>query len=129
MITAYSAGISACVEGEDIEVRYSIYENEEQVCKESVWKEYKKPAVVGLIALMDLLEELEKYEGRDITVLINDAALNEQLRGTTTTKNRDVLKMAEQARTRIERFKSNVTINDVSSDSKERMKWNEILKR
>lgn len=129
MITAYLAGISSCFEGEDIEIRYSIYENEEQLCRESIFKEYKKPAVVGLVALMDLLKELEKYEGRDITIVINDAALNEQIRGTTTTKNGHVLKMAEKARESIEEFKSPLTIRDTSSDSQEREKWNEILKR
>ncbi|KDR95639.1 hypothetical protein SAMN02745945_01490 [Peptoclostridium litorale DSM 5388] len=129
MITAYLAGISSCFEGEDIEIRYSIYENEDQVCRESIFKEYKKPAVVGLVALMDLLKELEKYEGRDITILINDAALNEQIRGTTTTKNGHVLKMAEKARAMIDEFKSPVTIRDTSGDSVEREQWNEVLKR
>lgn len=129
MITAYLAGISSCFEGEDIEIRYSIYDNEEQVCSESFFREYEKPAVVGLVALMDLLAELEKYEGGDITIVVNDAALNEQIKGTTTTKNGHVLKMSQKVREKIAGFKSAITIMDVSGDGKERAKWNDILSR
>ncbi|SET34493.1 hypothetical protein SAMN05660297_02117 [Natronincola peptidivorans] len=127
MITAYMAGITGYYEGEDIEIRYSIYDKEELVCKKTVLKEYQKPAIVSLIALMTLFEELEKYVDREITIMINDAALNEQIRGTSTSKNKAVLKTARIAREKMKEFKNTVIIKDVSNDSAELEKWNKIL--
>ena len=126
MIKAYLAGISSQYEGEDIEVRYRIYEDQELLCKESVMMEYKKPAVVGQVALVRLLKELEKYNGKEIVIIINDAALNEIIRGTSTTKNKDVLKMARDTREELIRF-GNAVIKDVSGDRVELAKWNKVL--
>ncbi|WP_129598090.1 hypothetical protein [Anaerophilus nitritogenes] len=128
MITAYVVGISGYHEDEDIEVRYSIYDNEELVCKKSILKEYKKPAVVSLFALMELLKELKQYRDHKIIVMINDAALNEQIRGTSTSKNKDVLKTASIVREKIEEFGNSMMIKDISNDKVERSKWDEILK-
>jgi len=128
MIKAYLAGISTHYEGEDIEIRYQIFSNEELVDKKSIFIEYKKPAIVGQIALITLLKELERYIGNEITIFINDPALNEQIRGTTSTKNKDVLKMARLTREELDKFENWVTITDVSTNSKELGKWNEILK-
>ncbi|WP_053956401.1 hypothetical protein [Inediibacterium massiliense] len=127
MITAYVVGISGYHEDEDIEIRYSIYDNQELVCKKSILKEYKKPAVVSLFALIEVLAELEKYEDQEITIVINDAALNEQIRGTSTSKNKYVLKTASMTREKIKEFKNPIIIKDVSNDRVERSKWNEIL--
>ena len=69
MIKAYLAAIGAPYEGEDIEVRYCIYEGQELLCKESVFQEYQKPAVVGHVALVTLLRELEKYKDKEILIL------------------------------------------------------------
>jgi hypothetical protein len=128
MITAYLAGISGYYEGEDIEVRYRIYDNQELVCKKSKLKEYKKPVVVGLFALTILLKELERYKDSEITIVINDPALNEQIKGTSTSKNKDVLKGTSIAREKIKEFRNTVTIKDVSNDKVELAKWNDILK-
>lgn len=128
MITAYVVGISGHYEGEDIEIRYSIYDNEEIVCKKSILKEYKKPAVVNLFVLIKLLEELEQYIDREIMIVMNDTAVNEQIRGTSTSKNKDVLKTASIAREKIKEFRNSVIIKDISNDQVELAKWNDILK-
>ncbi len=127
MMKIYLAGISTQYEGEDIEVRYRIYENEELVCKESIMLEYKKPAVVGQVALTRLLKDLEKHMGKEMTIIINDPSLNEIIRGTSTTKNRDALKMAKVTRDALSKFGSSVTVKDVTGNREELARWNEVL--
>lgn len=128
MIKAYLAGISTCYEGEDIEARYSIYEDGELICKESVFKEYVKPAITSQVALVTVLKELERHLGKEIIIVINDAALNEQIRGVSQTKNKDVLKMLRSTMKELSRFKDDIVIKDASNDRVELAKWNEILK-
>lgn len=127
MIKAYLVGISSQYEGEDIELRYSIYEDQELLRKESVMMEYRKPGIVGQVALMTLLKELEKYKGKEIVIIVNDAALCEIIRGTSTTKNKDVLNMAKNTREELTKF-GNPVIKDVSVDRLELARWNEVLK-
>lgn len=126
MINAYLEGIASQYEGEDIEVRYSIYEDQELLCKESFIIEYRKPAIVGQVALVKLLKELEKYMGKKIVVIISDPALYEIIRGTSTTKNKDVLEMAIETRKEYSKFES-IVIKDVSEDHIELVKWYEAL--
>ncbi len=126
MIKAYLVGISSQFEGEDIEVRYRIYKDGELISKESVLMEYKKPAIVGQIALVRLLKELEKYINEEIVIIVNDPALCELIRGTSTTKNQVVLNMAKRTKEKLAKF-NNYVIKDVTGDRKELEKWNEIL--
>lgn len=125
MIKAYLAGISSQFEGEDIEVRYRIYEDDQLLCKESVLMEYKKPAIVGQVALLTLLKELERYIDQEIVIIMNDPALYEVMRGTSTTQNKDVLKMAKGTKEEVMKFR-NLVIKDVGGDRVERMKWDEL---
>jgi len=127
MLKAYLVGISSQYEGEDIEVRYSIYEDQELLRKESVMMEYRKPGIVGQVALITLLKELERYKGKEIVIIVNDAALCEVIRGTSTTKNKDVLNMAKDTREELTKF-GNPVIKDVSVDRLELARWNEVLK-
>ncbi|SHJ07927.1 hypothetical protein SAMN02745751_01704 [Dethiosulfatibacter aminovorans DSM 17477] len=128
MITAYLEGIPGFYENEDIEIRYCIFNNEEEVCRKSMYMEYKKPVLVGLYALSEICKDLKEYAEDDITIKINDPVLLEQINGTTTTKNRDILKMAETTRTRMRRVNKTIEVVDVSTDRQELLKWNEILK-
>ncbi len=127
MIKAYLAGISTYYEGEDIEIRYRIYEGEKLVTKTSIFKEYKKPAVVTMFALRALLKELEKHKDNEITIIVNDTALKEQINETTKTKNRDVLKMASLVREELKKFNNSITIKDISENKEELVKWNDVL--
>lgn len=126
MIKAYLAGIASQYEGEDIEVRYSIYNEQELLCKEAVLMDYKKPAIVAQVALLTLLKKLERYRDSEIVIIINDAALNEIIRGTSTTKNTDVLKMQRETREELARF-GYCIIKNVSGERVELAKWNECL--
>jgi hypothetical protein len=126
MIKAYLTGIASLYEGENIEIRYTIYEDENLLSKDSIVMEYEKPAIVGQIALITLLRKLKKYMSKEIVVIINDAALYELVRGTSTTKNNDVLKMAIETRKELSVF-PNLVIKDVSNDKAELVKWKEAV--
>lgn len=127
MIKAYLAWIANGYEGEDVEVRYSIYIDEETFKKESIFIDYKKPALAGQFAIMILLDELKDYMDEDITIIINDGALHEIIRGTSTSKNREFQNMGKTTREAIEKFKS-IEVENVSGNHIEISKWNNILK-
>lgn len=128
MIKAYFVGIGTEYEGEDIEVRYSIYENNELVCKRTVFEKYVKPAVVNQLALATLLKELKEYKEKSITLIMNDPALEELLRGVSQTRNKDVLAMLRVTKERINKLSSPLIFKDISKDKEELEKWNEVLK-
>lgn len=127
MITAYLVGISTYQENEDIEIRYSIFKDEELVSKQSVWRGYKKPLVVTHSAILYLLPKLKEFNEKEITIVINDGALYEQLRGTSTTKNQEVLKAIKLVKEKLTKFGNSITIKNVSTDNEELKKWNKVL--
>jgi hypothetical protein len=127
MIKAYLAGIDSPYEGEDIEIQYCIYEDSELICKESVMKDYQKPALVGQVALRTLLKKLKPYIDQEIVVIVNDTVLYESIRGTLKTKNKDVLRMAKETKNRLDKFE-NVVIKNVSGNHAELTDWVEVLK-
>jgi uncharacterized Fe-S cluster protein YjdI len=128
MIKAYVVGISNHYEDEDIEIRYSIHDDQEILCKKTVFKEYKKPLIVSHVALITLLRELKKYKGKKIVILINDASLNQQIQGRSQTKKTEVLKMANKVRVELNKFGDSITIEDVSNNSAKLKEWNELLR-
>lgn len=127
MIKAYFVGISSHFEGEDIVVKYSIFRDEELLSKETVYQGYVKPAVVNQAALATLLQELKQYKEEELTVIMNDPALDELLRGVSQTKNKDVLKMLKVTKDRISRVENPLTIKDVSQNKEELDNWNRAL--
>lgn len=127
MIKAYLVGISTPYENEDIQILYRIYKDEELISEKKILKGYQKPSVVSHVALLTLLKELKKFIKDEIVIVINDAALNEQIRGTTTTKKAEVLKMANKVREELKKFNNSVTVKDVSGNHAELMKWNDEL--
>ncbi|KUO60292.1 MAG: hypothetical protein APF84_04145 [Gracilibacter sp. BRH_c7a] len=127
MIKAYLAGIPSLYEGESIEVRYSIFEDNELLSKKSIMMEYKKPAIVGQVALMTLLTELENYMDKEIVIIVNDGALYEMVRGTSTSKNKDALNMAKKTREKLLKFE-HIIIKDVGGNHEELTRWDEVLK-
>lgn len=126
MIKAYVAGIINLYEGEDIELRYSIYEDESLLAKEFLVTKYKKPAVVGAVALHKLLKALEQFKDKEITIFMNEAALYEFIKGTGWTKNKDVQNIVGEIQYELSKF-DQVVIKDVGKDHKELEKWNEVL--
>jgi len=126
MIKVYLAAFPMMYEGEDIEVRYSLFQDDLLIKKESVYLEYMKPAVVGLNSILTMLLKLEEYKEEEITIILNDASLYEIIKGCSTTKNGDVLKMASKMKKQLVKFK-NLSFINVTKDKASLAKWKEIL--
>nr|WP_315024441.1 hypothetical protein [uncultured Aminipila sp.] len=126
MIKAYLTAYPMLYEGEDIEVRYSIFEDDVQIKKETIYLAYMKPAIVGLNSVLTLLQKLEQYKEKEITVVLNDASLYEVIKGSSTTKNGDVIKMANKAKRQQAKFDKLSFIN-VTKDKEALARWKEIL--
>lgn len=127
MIKAYMASFSTLYEGEDIEVRYSLIQDDQVIKEESVYLEYMKPAVVGVNALLILLRKLEAYKQETIVITINDGALNEIIRGTNTTQNGEVLKLAGKIKKELSKFQRVSFVNVTNKDRAELAEWKEVL--
>jgi hypothetical protein len=126
MIKAYLAAFPMLYEGEDIEVRYSLFQDDIPIKKESIYLEYMKPAIVGLNSILTMLLKLEEYKEEEITIIINDASLYEIIKGCSTTQNGDVLKMASKMKKQLVKFK-NLSFINVTKDKASLAKWKEIL--
>lgn len=127
MIKAYLAWMSTGYEGEDVEIRYSIYKDEELLKKESMFIDYQKPVLAGQVAIKVLLDNLEDYKDEKITIIINDGALYEIIQGTSTSKNREFQNMGEETRNEIEKFED-IKVENVSGNHIDIENWNNILK-
>ncbi len=127
MIKAYVLGITTYYEGEDIEIKINIFKDEESLLKQSYFKQYRKPAVVEHIALLDTLKRLEQYKGEEITIVINNPSLYEQIKGTSTLKNEESLKMTGEVNKKLKEFGDSITIKNVSNDKVGLKEWKEIL--
>lgn len=128
MIKAYLAAIPSLYEGEEIEVRYSVFQDEVLYKRESDFLEYVKPALAGLTSVLTLLRKLEKHKEQEITVFINDASLHELLKGTSTAKNGDVVKMMSKVKKQLSKFEQLFFVN-VSKNKEQLDTWNENTKR
>ncbi len=126
MIKAYVTCISTYYEGEDIEIRYSIFKDDELIQKESFYEDYQKPALCGLISVKRLLKDLENFIDEEIVIIVNDGSLFEILNNTSRTPKQEVQDLGRQVRTIMNKF-HNIRIENVSGDHLEIEKWNNIL--
>jgi len=124
MIKAYLTVIPTLYEGEDIQIRYSVYEDETNLFQEMVMLEYRKPAVAGQFSVITLLKRLAEFKKEEVLVYINDASLDEFLKGTSRTRNVDMLKMARETRKHMDRYE-HLQIVNVSNDKQMLAKWRE----
>lgn len=124
MIKSYLAAIPSLYEGEDIEIRYTIFQDDVLIKKEADYLGYEKPAVTGLISVLTLLRKLEKYKAQEIIIFINDSSLYEILIGRSTVKNGDVIKMAGKVKKQLEKFE-NLTFDNVYKNKAAMDVWKE----
>lgn len=127
MIKAYVVGIPAYQENEEIEIRFRVYKEDELISERKVFQGYKKPLLVSHFAVLALLKGLKKLPREETEIYIYDAALNEQLRGTSTTRNTEVRKLAAKIKEELSLLDYPVKIIDLSTNHKELLIWNEIL--
>lgn len=124
MLKIYLVGIPTYHESDEVTVKYVVY-NEENVelKRDTLFTSYKKPVLVGMYSLMLLLKEIKEFEKEDITVIVNDGALIEQVGRTTMTKNMDVLKVAELTRKHIRKFNPKLQLHSVAGNFEEMKDW------
>lgn len=127
MIKAYMTWISTPYEGEDIEIRFSIFRDGELIQKESIFEEYTKPALCGLVSMKKLLKQLEKHIKEEIVVIINDGALFEMLNGTSRTKKEEVQYVGHKVRKMVDKF-YDIRIENISGDHLAIQEWSNNLK-
>ena len=120
-------GISTQYEGEQIEIRYRIFDGEELIVKKSLMINYVKPTLVGHASMDILLKELENSMDKKIEIFIDDGALYETINGTSGTKNSELLKRAKHTRDEIKKF-ADLEIINVTGDYEMRQEWNKILR-
>ncbi len=126
MIKAYLTAFPIAYEGEDIEVRYRLFQDDVPMKRKSVFLEYMKPAVVGPMSVLTLLAELENDKEKEIQIFINDEALYEIIKGSSTTKNGDVLKMASKLKKQMSKFEKLSFVN-VTKNKNAFTTWKEML--
>ncbi len=106
---------------------YAIYENGEMIDRKVVYHEYRKPALVGMYSVMLLLKEIPELKSEPVEVIVNDGALIEQINGTTSTKNKDVLKVAELTRKQIAKYGDRISIHSVAGNYQAKLEWESKL--
>jgi hypothetical protein len=127
MIKVYVAGISTNQVGEEIEIRYSLFKDGENLAQVKKYQEYRKPYLVTHFALLALLKDLKKYPKEETEVIIFDPSLYEQLRGTSTSRNNEALKLASRIKGELDKFDYPVNIHDVTGKGQEKLEWNKVL--
>lgn len=127
MIKAYVVGISTHQEGEDIEVRYAIYRDGEMLAQKKKYQEYKKPFLVTHYAILALLKDLKKYPDEETQIIMYDSAVYELLKGTSTSKRKEALRMAAKVNRELEKLNYPIEVLDMTGNNKEILAWNKVL--
>lgn len=127
MKTIYLQVTPAYHEQEEMVFTYAVYNGEERVERNVLYFEYRKPVLAALFGVMQVLKELRPYRSEEILVVVNDGALIEQLNGTTSTKNNDVLKVADLARRHVNKFSETISFISVAGDHQAMLNWESKL--
>ncbi len=124
----YVEGIPSYHVMEEMQFKYVLYDGDEVLKKKEVYHEYRKPALIGLYSVILLIKEFPDLKGEEVEVIVNDGALLEQIKGTSTTKNRDILKVAELCRKNLNKFGGKLVFTSVTGKHEEMVKWESKLK-
>ncbi len=124
----YVEGIPSYHVMEEMHFKYVLYDGEEAAATKEVYHEYRKPALVGLYSIILLMKEFPELKDVEVQVIVNDGALLEQIRGTSTTKNKDILKVAELCRKQLDKFGGKISLISVAGKHEEMVKWESSLK-
>lgn len=129
MISVYLESISTFIEGEDLVVKYAIYdENDALIKKDRVFLDSVKPLVADHSALFFVIDKLVPYKKQDeIVVFINNPSLFEQLNGTSTIQKKDSKNMTVNILRKLEKLRISISVEDVSTSKEAIAEWNSKL--
>lgn len=115
-------------ETEEMIFTYAVYDEDGTfVEKKELFHDYRKPVLASLFAISSIIKELRPYRSEEIVIIVNDGALIEELNGTTQTKNRDVLKVADLTRNNIRKFSDTISFVSVAGDHQAKLNWDSKL--
>lgn len=114
-------------ETEELVFTYAVYDEEKLIEKKVLYHDYRKPVLASLFAVSSILKELRPYRSEELVVIFNDGALIDEINGTTQTKNRDVLKVAELTRNNIRKFSDTISFISVAGNHTAKLNWNSKL--
>lgn len=123
MLKVYITAIAAYLEGEDIEVLYSIYRDDELLMEKRYFKDYQKPSICEHVAIIEALKEFKEFDDEEVEILFNNPALLEQLRGTSTLRDSKAKNMARRINERIDKLDKHVYLTNVSVDKENLEIW------
>jgi len=128
MKNIYLKVIPAYQETEEMIFTYAVYDEDETfVEKKELFHEYRKPVLASLFAISSILKELKPYRSEKVVIIVNDGALMDEINGTTQTKNRDVLKVADLTRTNLRRFSDTISVVSVAGNHQAKLNWDRKL--
>lgn len=127
MIRIYVEAIPAYHEADDMTFKYVVYEEETLVKVETTYHDYRKPALVGLYSIMLLIKSFPEYQNIEVEAIVNDGALIEQIKGTTTTKKKDIIKVAELTRAQLSKYGNKLKVLSVAGTHEKVVDWERKL--
>lgn len=123
----YVEGMPSYHEMDEMMFKYALYEDEELLETKTVYHDYRKPALTGLYSIILLMKEFPGLKSQELEVVVNDGALREQIKGTSTTKNRDIIKVAELCRKHLDKFGGKIKIHSVAGNHEGKLDWESRL--
>lgn len=127
MIKIYVLGTPAYHEDEEMVFKYTVYNEDELVNTMTVYHEYRKPVLTSLYSILVLLKKIPEYRREQVEVIVHDGAILEQLKGTSTTKNANIQKVAALTSKHLAKFSDTITIKSVSGNHQEKLEWERML--
>lgn len=127
MIKIYVLATPAYHEDEEMVFKFAVYKNEKFLKSKTIYHEYRKPVLTGLYSILILLKEFPEFRKDDVQVIVHEGAMIEQLKGTTTTKNGNILKVAELVQKHLGKYSNKIEIVSVAGNHQEKLEWERML--
>jgi len=129
MISIYLESVPGFIEGEDVLVKYAIYNEDDSLIKS---KKFYIDSVIPLIsdhaAMLATFKQLKVYSDQDeIVFFINNASLFAQLNGHSTIQRPEAILYCDKLLLEVEKFKPLISVEDVSSEYHAVQEWKKAL--
>lgn len=129
MISIYLESIPGFIEGEDVLVKYAIYNTDDELLQS---KKFYIDSVIPLVsdhaAFLAMFKHLKVYNDQDeIIFFINNASLFEQLHGHSTIQRKEAIEYCEKILLAIQKFKPLFSVENVSTDYHAVLEWKKSL--